>query len=707
MCYSNSNSQRRHQRRRTALLIVLAGTAAFSLQNLLTSRNHNTWETVDDVGVVANVGGSDSAGDNIQQLSLTSTYEEEMDMEMEEQQQEFLHRILTPIVEEAFGKEDDEILAIPSDEDIMLRNNNSNENIEAPVVVEPASNDAQSVTPYAKRIDANESLPPYTIVDAIESSKMYDHNFALLVYDPEDDVFYGMYSKRHYWMPSCKKLLNSIKYLAYFLRKIFPARFRGKSSDELIIPISSGDYPGVQNICIDYFRRHRLSAHYKKVAQRLCSHQSTIAPILHFGSVFRHDSMFPNMVAMPMPVPHHLYCFEMWATHGVVCKELREKGESKRAELVFGDGLGLKWEDLIPQVVWRGTDFCFLAKIHPELEKARFKEKLINWPWTQTKRDKRRKKIGGLTATDAALLKQKLDRVRKRAPHKTKALDYKGQILTRFAKAAAVESLKEHGTYANLLPRWKAAVLTAEAEVDYANQQDQNQPDALPWADMKFSTYINGGHKKGARGADEYKDLEDIGLDVTGRYKSHEALAHYRYQIDLGGGGGTTWTGTIEKLAMPGLLFHHLTPTKDYIYDWMEPWVHYVPVSLDLLDLKGKFDWAESHPVEAKKIADEGTKLMRYLTSPEGYEQMYQRDIVAPLRQVIEAYQPISIDQSQTSWRTWREAMGNIEGDDVLLSVIQCSGSSPHSCGGSGVVAGGSKVLEKKYTRKASRQYPK
>jgi len=354
MCPSHSSSQHRHQRRHTALLIVLAGTAALSLQVLLISRNHNVWGTVDDVGVVGNVGGSDDVGsDNIQQLSPTYTYEEEIKSEMEEQQHEFFHRILTPIVEEAFGKEDDEILAIPSDEDmIMLRNNNSNENIAAPLVVVPVSNDARSATPYAHRIDANQSLPPYAIVDAIESSKMFDHNFVLLVYDPEDDVFYGMYSKRHYWVPGCQKSLNSIKYLAYFLRKTFPARFRGKMSDELIIPISSGDYPEVLNICIDHFSRQQQTTHNQKVAQRLCSHQNTIAPILHFGSVFRHDSMFPNMIAMPMPVPHHLYCFEMWATHGVVCNKMRAKGESKRAELVFGDGLGLKWEVRILCIVF-------------------------------------------------------------------------------------------------------------------------------------------------------------------------------------------------------------------------------------------------------------------------------------------------------------------------------------------------------------------
>lgn len=30
------------------------------------------------------------------------------------------------------------------------------------------------------------------------------------------------------------------------------------------------------------------------------------APILHFGSTFRQSAVFPNMISMPMPEPHHL-----------------------------------------------------------------------------------------------------------------------------------------------------------------------------------------------------------------------------------------------------------------------------------------------------------------------------------------------------------------------------------------------------------------
>lgn len=35
---------------------------------------------------------------------------------------------------------------------------------------------------------------------------------------------------------------------------------------------------------------------------------------------------------------------------------------------------------------------------------------------------------------------------------------------------------------------------------------------------------------------------------ARGDRMSRPELAKYKYHIDLGGGGGTTWTGTIEKL---------------------------------------------------------------------------------------------------------------------------------------------------------------
>ena len=101
---------------------------------------------------------------------------------------------------------------------------------------------------------------------------------------------------------------------------------------------------------------------------------------------------------------------------------------------------------------------------------------------------------------------------------------------------------------------------------------------------------------------------------------------------------GTTWTGTIEKLALPGVLFHHVTPTKDWFHDHLVPWVHYIPVAVDLSDLRAKFEWAESHPEETRRIAEAGTEFARRMGSLDGYAQLYQEHIVHPLGNIITAY---------------------------------------------------------------------
>ena len=330
-------------------------------------------------------------------------------------------------------------------------------------------------------------------------------------------------------------------------------------------------------------------------------------------------------------------------------------------------------QKLIPQVVWRGTDFSYLGKAQPNLQKPNFKQELINWPMEQARGDIHSKEIGGGMNTYTAMKKKRrLERLRERNPNRAAQND---RLLQQFSKAAAVKSLKEQ--YKQLLPRWKAVVLTAEAEVqaeETARQAGRSDEEILPWANMKFSRFIKGGIKSMTRGMEHYKEWEGIDFPATGEYIDLKHHMKHRYHIDLGGGGGTTWTGTIQKLAMPGMLFHHMTPTKDYIHDYMKPWRHYIPVSSDLGDLKRKFDWAESHPERSQQIAEEGTNLMRHLSSREGFKQMFNEVMTEPLRRIIEAYQPVSTTRDQTNWTNWRDALRKIEGDNVMASVIECSG---------------------------------
>jgi hypothetical protein len=179
---------------------------------------------------------------------------------------------------------------------------------------------------------------------------------------------------------------------------------------------------------------------------------------------------------------------------------------------------------------------------------------------------------------------------------------------------------------------------------------------------------------------------------------SQRELAKYKYHIDLGGGGGTTWTGTLQKvrshcsgiylldpnylthsrptfqLAMPGLLFHHVTSTKDYLHDYMKAWVHYVPVREDLRDLERRLQWAKDNPQKARKIAQQGSDLARWFGSNEGFEQLYQRDFFVPLTSIIEAYQPIS---STSVEYTWSDVLSHrlLAEDSAFYQVVKCSGN--------------------------------
>jgi hypothetical protein len=177
--------------------------------------------------------------------------------------------------------------------------------------------------------------------------------------------------------------------------------------------------------------------------------------------------------------------------------------------------------------------------------------------------------------------------------------------------ARVIETIGEQ----NLPPRLHAALLS-KAEPD--------------WIDVKFlrPKVIPGFGDID----DQYKGLETV------EPMTKCEMARYKYHIDIGGNGGTTWQGTIDKLAMPGLLFHHDSGMKDHFHDELKPWVHYVPVAVDLTDLKIKYEWAERNPDKAEKIAKNGQEWVRNFISEKGMEEQVQKYFVEPMTDYIAKY---------------------------------------------------------------------
>jgi hypothetical protein len=480
---------------------------------------------------------------------------------------------------------------------------------------------------YSDLIQQSMGLPAYTLKQVIDAADTFTSQYAIVVYDPGRDCFIGYYSQNHQWVMGVtnRKLDKTIATLTWLLRKLFPTRFTPISA-EFVLALSGGDYPAVRyRDCI------RDDRHQSGPCEQQQQHDNK-APILHFGSVFSRPHFFPNIIPMPM-TGVHLNCFEQWFTSRQICKNFLPS-YLKPGGLVFGEDVGLYWDDLIPQLVWRGTDFPFLSN-HNNLEQPSFDRYV---------RDK--------------IVETNGDNPPPLPPNEV-----------------ATAILREN--YHRLVPRWKGVVLTAESEIEAL------QTNAIPKINIKFSHVAgDGGRKRLAKDCVEYQGWEQIGFPVAGEFMSLRELARYKYHIDLGGGGGTSWTGFFEKLAMPGLLFHHLTPTKDYIHDLVEPWVHYVPVRSDLLDLSEKLAWAESHPEEARQISDTASQFMRSLGTADGFERIFQRNMVKPLRRVIEAYSPLdpTNEQHHGSFRQELVRVTKNIGFDWRKPFIKCSGETRFSC---------------------------
>ncbi|KAL7510334.1 hypothetical protein ACHAXN_007294 [Cyclotella atomus] len=438
-----------------------------------------------------------------------------------------------------------------------------------------ASSERRGESKYISSPDIH--VKSFTIRDALKTQGAYKSNFGFAVYSPTQDSFTLYYPSKSKWKTGCNKLILAFEAVCTTLRDM-----NITSSQEVVLPISGGDSPSVKMTdCV-------TSDNYP-----CFDHHS---PVLQFGSGFV-KPVIPGEIVMPMPQNDHLQCFQEYSYSGKLCPQyVRRK---------YYD---TEWQDLIPQVVWRGTDFTYLGH-YRNLRRPEFDEDL-----------------GALIKTD---------------------------------KASAVEAMKS--LYDELVPRWKGVTLTAEAE------QEANAHGSLPWANIKFSHFVYQGKKTDTALGRTYTAFESSGIPAVGQFMSLDELSQYKYHIDLGGGGGTTWSGTLEKLALPGLLFHHVTPMKDYFHDDLKAWEHYVPVKEDLSDLKEKFDWAEANQEEARRIAQRSTEWVKVSFGEEGFESTFSKFYREPLEALVGAYQHVD---------DWEHILDQAD----MKPIMKCSGIHDSQC---------------------------
>ncbi|KAL9188267.1 hypothetical protein ACHAXT_006645 [Thalassiosira profunda] len=475
-------------------------------------------------------------------------------------------------------------------------------------------------TPQGKE----QKMKPYSTKEILNTLPHFTRELLLVAYVAASDEFVvllpGKAGRRE---PRCEagcvRIENIMKAVLYAFRNRFPQRFQ-QGSQDLMFLVSTGDSPRLSRDCL--------------ARPGGCGRRKGFAPILHFGSGFRDPTILPSLVMMPPPPRMHLRCMAEWQVNHEVCefllpKRMIEEGVETRG-MVFGEHInynarekkgddGLTWDDLIPQLVWRGTDFPFLNLLHPELRPADFDNDL----------DPKLKAPGGGV----------------------------GSIL---------EAMTE--VYDQLRPRWKAVFITAQAEFEAARRKKE----VLPWANMKFTGVAENHVKTDIVQNPFYKRWNDVGIPAVGEEMTSEQLAHYKYHIDLGGGGGTSWSGTIQKLALPGLLFHHETGARDWYHEHLVPWIHYVPVREDLSDLRERFLWAERHERKARNIAKAGIEFVRRMGRPEGLDELYRRHFLRPLENIGDSFHP---DEQMPLDSVMSGANGL-----TFKEIMRCTGYNAEEC---------------------------
>lgn len=94
-----------------------------------------------------------------------------------------------------------------------------------------------------------------------------------------------------------------------------------------------------------------------------------------------------------------------------------------------------------------------------------------------------------------------------------------------------------------------------------------------------------------------------------------ELVSSYDYLVDVEGVGYSGRLKILLHSAKPVLLQER--PWREFYFDQLKPFVHYVPVRRDLQDLVWRIDWLNKHPEEAKKIGNNAAQFAKnHLTRP-------------------------------------------------------------------------------------------
>jgi hypothetical protein len=113
-------------------------------------------------------------------------------------------------------------------------------------------------------------------------------------------------------------------------------------------------------------------------------------------------------------------------------------------------------------------------------------------------------------------------------------------------------------------------------------------------------------------------------------YVSLPDHCRYKHLIDLEGRG---YSARLKILLFSGRpVFIQERPWREFFFDRLEPYVHFVPVKHDLSDLSSQLDWAEANPDTCSAIASRAQALAS--------EHLTRQAAIAYVRRTIQSMLP-------------------------------------------------------------------
>jgi hypothetical protein len=110
---------------------------------------------------------------------------------------------------------------------------------------------------------------------------------------------------------------------------------------------------------------------------------------------------------------------------------------------------------------------------------------------------------------------------------------------------------------------------------------------------------------------------------VVGESEPEPAWLNRKFALDIDG-YTNTWSNFLIRMLFGCCVLKVGSPNRQWYYDRLRPFEHYVPVRADLSDLMEQIEWVRSHPAEAAAIAEAGRRFTLTLDFERGKRDAVQ-----------------------------------------------------------------------------------